>query len=215
MDWEDERATCGRWSGDEWLLIVALDFSLGTDIRPALSIFLTDKGKVCLSTYTQRRPRTCAHSHTSHLLAWTSGIFYSSISMATVSDDNISFYLCHSHLGLRCHRSKRWFLCNKRQKEIRLGWPWICVAFSLCLSSCFSDAHYPASFALPKCLSDCLTVIVSVVTDYPNVSLSSSLCHFVTFHMNMCNAMNVFVLRFVASRLRKRAFCPAFKCGHF
>lgn len=81
-----------------------------------------------LGTYALQRPRT--HTTPAPNLV---DLLFSSISMATVSDDNISFCPCHSHLGLRCHRSKRRFLGNKRRKEIRLGRPWICVTFVFCL----------------------------------------------------------------------------------
>lgn len=52
VDWQDERATCGRWSGEEWLLIVPLDFGLGIDTRPRrLRLSHQQRKGVCLDAH--------------------------------------------------------------------------------------------------------------------------------------------------------------------
>lgn len=105
MGWEDERATCGRWSGEEWLPIVPLDFSLGADTRPTLSIFLVHKRRGCDS-----RTHTPSHVHANTLPQPSSRpvlrdlLFY---------HDNISFCSCHSLSGLRW---KWWFFQQQQAK---------------------------------------------------------------------------------------------------
>lgn len=102
---EDERATCGRWSGEEWLPIVPLDFSLGADTRPTLSIFLVHKRRGCDS-----RTHTPSHVHANTLPQPSSRpvlrdlLFY---------HDNISFCSCHSLSGLRW---KWWFFQQQQAK---------------------------------------------------------------------------------------------------